>query len=150
MYRSVILTACAIVMLFGGAVQARAQLTMHAAADDPVAGWQRMDVEGRVVWVNPTPALTSADIQGAEPATDRNFGNFVKVIFTDAGATKMRELTTAQMDKPIAIVLDGKLMSAPKVRSVITRDGIITGKAPEGLSTEQVRRILTSVNQKLK
>src|SRR6266571_378922 len=149
MYRILTWTGCATVILFG-VLQAQAQFTMNAAAEDAVPGWQKMDVEGRAVWVNPTPALTSADLQGAEPASDRNYGNFVKVIFTDAGARKMRELTTAQMNKLIAMVLDGKLISAPKVRSVISNDGIITGKAPNGLSIEEVRRILTSVNQKHK
>jgi preprotein translocase subunit SecD len=146
MYRIFGLTGCAIVILFGSVLQA--QFAINAAAENPIPGWQKMDIEGRSVWVNPTPAITSADIQGAEPASDRNYGNFVKVIFTDAGARKMRELTTAQMNKPIAIVLDGKLISAPKVRSVISNEGIITGKAPNGLSIEEVRRILTSVNQK--
>ncbi len=148
MYRIFGLTGCAIVILFGSVLQAQAQFTINAAAEDSVPGWQKMDIEGRSVWVNPTPAITSSDIQGAEPATDRNYGNFVKVIFTDAGARKMRELTTAQMNKPIAIVLDGKLISAPRVRSVISNEGIITGKPPGGLSIEEVRRILTSVNQK--
>jgi preprotein translocase subunit SecD len=147
-YRIFSLTGCAIVILFGSVLQAQAQFTINAAAEDPVPGWQKMDIDGRSVWVNPTPAITSSDIQGAEPATDRNYGNFVKVIFTDGGAKKMRELTTAQMNKPIAMVLDGKLISAPKVRSVISNEGIITGKAPDGLSIEEVRRILTSVNQK--
>ena len=148
MYRIFGLTGAAIVILLGSALQAQAQFTINAAADDPVPGWQKMDIDGRSVWVSPTPAITSSDIQGAEPAADRKYGNFVKVIFTDAGAKKMRELTTAQMNKPIAIVLDGKLISAPKVRSVISNEGIITGKAPSGLSIEEVRRILTSVNQK--
>ena len=148
MYRIFGLTGCAIVILFGSVLQAQAQFTINAAAEDSVPGWQKMDIEGRSVWVNPTPAITSADFQGAEPAADRKYGNFVKVIFTDAGASKMRELTTAQMNKPIAIVLDGKLISAPRVRSVISNEGIITGKPPGGLSIEEVRRILTSVNQK--
>lgn len=148
MYRIFGLTGCAIVILFGSVLQAQAQFTINAAAENPIPGWLKMDIEGGSVWVNPAPGITSADIQGAEPAADRKYGNFVKVIFTDAGAKKMRELTTAQMNKPIAIVLDGKLISAPKVRSVISNEGIITGKPPGGLSIEEVRRILTSVNQK--
>ena len=76
-------------------LQAQARFTINAASDDPVAGWQKMDIDGRWVWVNPVPALTSADIHGAEPGTDRNFGNYVKVAFTNAGAKKMRDLTTA-------------------------------------------------------
>ena len=150
MHRTLTLILGIAAILFGIAVQAQAQFTMNAASDEAVPGWQKMEIEGRSVWVNPTPALTSADIQGAEPATDRNYGQFVKVIFTEAGARKMRELTTAQMNKLIAMMLDGKPISAPKVRSVISNDGIITGKPPAGLTTDEVRRILTSVNRNRK
>ena len=71
----------------------------------------------------------------------------MKVAFTNAGAKKMRDLTTAQMNKLIAMVLDGKVISAPGIRSVITSDGMITW-SPRGLKTEEVRRILTSVSQR--
>src|SRR5438552_14102236 len=119
MYRGLTLISCIAVILFGGVLQAQAQFSINAAAEDAVPGWQKMEIEGRSVWVNPTPALTAADIQGAEPAADRNYGQFVAVTFTDAGAQKMRDLSTAQMNKLIAMVLDGKVMMAPKVRSVI-------------------------------
>jgi preprotein translocase subunit SecD len=142
-----LLTLVAVSALLTGVLQAQVRFTINAASDDPVAGWQKMDIDGRSVWVNPAPALTSADIQGAEPGTDRNFGNYVKVAFTDAGAKKIRDLTTVQMNKLIAMVLDGKVISAPGVRSVITSDGMITW-SPRGLTTEEVRRILTSVNQR--
>jgi preprotein translocase subunit SecD len=141
----IILTA---VLLFAAIAPAQAQLTMNAASDDAVAGWRKMDIDGRAVWVNPVPAITASDIQGAEPATDRNYGQFVKVIFTESGTRKMQELSTAQMNKLIAIVLDQKVIMAPKVRSVMSSDCIITGKPPGGLTTDEVRRILTAVNQK--
>ena len=143
-----ILALIASLFLLGVVAQAQVRFTMNAASDDAVAGWQKMEIDGRSIWVSPTPALTSADIRGAEPASDRNYGNFVKVVFTDAGAKKMRDLSTAQMNKLIAMVLDGKVLSAPKVRSVISNEGIITGKRPDGLTTGEVRRILTSVNQR--
>ena len=91
MYRGLTLISCIAVILFGGVLQAQAQFTINAAAEDAVPGWQKMEIEGRAVWVNPTPALTSADIQGVQPATDTNYGNFVKVLFTDAGAIRPQE-----------------------------------------------------------
>ena len=147
MYRILSVVIVAAVIVFGGVLQAQSQFTMNAASDNAVPGWQKMEIEGRSVWVNPTPTLTAADIQGAEPAADRNYGQFVAVTFTDAGAQKMRDLSTAQMNKLIAMVLDGKVIMAPKVRSVINNTCIVTGKAPAGLTTDEVRRILTSVNQ---
>jgi preprotein translocase subunit SecD len=125
--------------LYGGILQAQARFTLNAASDEAVPGWPKMEIEGGSVWVNPMPALTSADIQGAEPATDRSYGQFVKVVFTDAGARKMRDLSTTQMNKLIAMVLDGKVIMAPKVRSVISKDCVVTGKPPAGLTTDEVR-----------
>lgn len=147
MYRilSVVIVAAAI--MFGGALQAQSQFTMNAASDEAVPGWQKMQIDDRSVWLNPMPALTAADIQGAEPASDRNSGQFVSLTFTEAGARKMRDLSTAQMNKLIAMVLDGKVIMAPRVRSVITNTCMVTGKPPAGLTTDEVRRILTSVNQ---
>jgi preprotein translocase subunit SecD len=59
----------------------------------------------------------------------------------------MRDLSTTQMNKLIAMVLDGKVIMAPKVRSVISKDCVVTGKPPAGLTTDEVRRILASVNR---
>jgi preprotein translocase subunit SecD len=148
MYRILNVLIVAAVMMFGGALQAQSKFTLNAASDEAVAGWQKMQIEDRFVWVNPTPALTAADIQGAEPGTNRDYGQFVAVTFTEAGARKMRDLSTAQMNKLIAMVLDGKVIMAPKVRSVMSDSCIVTGKAPAGLSTDEVRRILTSINRR--
>ena len=150
MHRIPVMIVVFCIAFFAGTVQARAQFTLNAASDEAVPGWQKMEIEARSVWVNPKPALTAADIQGAEPATNRNSGQFVTVVFTETGAQKMRELSTAQMNKLIAMVLDGKVIMAPRVRSVIGNTCVVTGKAPAGLTTDEVRRILTSINESKK
>ena len=43
------------------------------------------------------------------------------------GAQLMGKLTSGHQGEPMAIVLDGRVMSAPVIRSTITRNGIITG-----------------------
>src|SRR5438876_3213189 len=150
MYRSFTLIGCVALTLFGGVLQAQAQFTVNAAATDAVTGWQKMEVQGRAVWVNPTPAVTSVDIQGAQPRRGPDGRNTVAIVFSDAGAKKMRELTAAQINKPIAMVLDGKLIFAPTIRGEISKDAVVTGNGPNGLSLEEVQRILASVNQKQK
>jgi hypothetical protein len=103
-----LLTLIAVSALLTGVLQAQVRFTINAASGDPVAGWQKMDIDGRSVWVNPAPATDFSRHPRRGAGTDRNFGNYVKVAFTDAGARKMRDLTTAQMNKLIAMVLDGK------------------------------------------
>ena len=136
-------------VLFGGALQGQAQLAISAAADEAVPGWQKMaSPDGdRSVWVAPTPSLTSANIQRATPSADRNGQPAIAIVFTDAGATKMRELSAAQNNKLIAMVMDGKVIWAPKVRGEIGKDAMITGGGQNGLSAEDSQRILASINR---
>jgi preprotein translocase subunit SecD len=140
-------------ILFAGALQAQSQFSIHAASSEPVAGWQKMQLEDKMVWVNPIPALVSADVERAVPFKDPQGHNGVSTTFTEAGARKMRELSAAQMDKLVAMILDGKVIFAPLVRSVFPgpdRGAIVTGNGPTGLTVEQVQRILVSVNRSQK
>jgi preprotein translocase subunit SecD len=148
MRRTIAVTSAVIVALFLFLLQAQAQLSIHAASDQPVAGWNSMQADGHTLWVSPTVGLTSADILRAEPTTDSNGHGAVGVVLTDAGANKMRGLSKAQMNKLIAMVLDGKVIFAPKVRAEIGKEAKITGPASSGLPAEVVQRIVESVNKK--
>jgi preprotein translocase subunit SecD len=144
MYRWI--TAMFVAILFGAMAQTP-QFSIRAASSEPVAGWDRMELETRVVWVSPTVSLTSADIAKAEPITMTDGKKAIAVEFTDEGAGKMRRLSATQMDKLIAMVLDGKLIWAPLVRSEIGKQGMITGNGPNGLDDETIQRILSSVKR---
>jgi preprotein translocase subunit SecD len=69
-------------------------------------------------------------------------------VFNDSGTKKMTDLSHAQLNKLIAMVLDGKLIFAPKVRGEIGTQALITGKTPSGLPAEVAQRIVESVNKK--
>jgi preprotein translocase subunit SecD len=60
----------------------------------------------------------------------------------------MRDLSLAQMDKLVAMLLDGKVIFAPLIRSEISKEAQITGNDPSGLSASVVDRIVASVNRK--
>jgi preprotein translocase subunit SecD len=135
-----------LIILFAGVLQAQAQLSVRAASEEPVPGWERMQSEvDRPIWVSPTVSLTAADFESLQPATDANGRRFVAVVLTDAGAKKMRELSIAQLNKSIALVLDGKVIWAPKVRSEIGKEAEFTGNGPNGIAEELVQRIVQSI-----
>jgi len=52
----------------------------------------------------------------------------VTVDFNEAGAKRFAQITAANMGKRLAIVFDGKLLSAPTIRSVIRDKAVITGQ----------------------
>lgn len=150
MNRRGLFTACVAIILSAGALPAQGQFGIHAASAEAVPGWQKMVSEDRNVWVNPTPAVVSADIERALPVRDPTGHNSVTLVFTEAGAKKMRELSAAQINKLVAMILDGKVIFAPRITSVFPgpdRLAQITGNGPTGLTIEQVQRILVSVNR---
>src|SRR5215469_12363417 len=137
---------CMILLLSASVLQAQSQLSIHAASATPVEGWERMQVEhtSRFVWVAPTAALTANDIEQAEPVVPPDDGYRVIVItFTDEGAMKARDLSTAQRDKLIALVVDNKVVWAPTVKSEIAKESVLSGSTPMGLSQEEVERIMS-------
>lgn len=79
--------------------------------------------------VNAAVAVDGADLQNAQASTDPQSGNWV-VNFTlnSVGAREFADVTTDNVGKPFAIILDGKIISAPVIREPITGgSGQITG-----------------------
>ena len=141
--RSVVIYALIAVFLAGVFMQAQGALEIRAASTSEIAGWQRMPAPGGgSVWVSPTNALTTADIARGEPRTDANGQRTVGVVFTAEGARKMAQLSAAQTDQPIALLLDGKLVWAPVVRSSIEKEAVLSGVTPE-----VVQRVLASLKK---
>lgn len=63
--------------------------------------------------------LTGADLKTVFPGTDQYGKPSVNLEFTRTGAEKFANATQNSIGKPLAIVLDGKVISAPKVNSAI-------------------------------
>lgn len=73
-------------------------------------------------------ALTGADLKVAYPQVDEYGNPSVGFELNPEGAKIFADLTTRHIEKPIAILLDKKIISAPNVKTPITEGrGIITG-----------------------
>ncbi len=87
------------------------------------------DNPGQLVPVNAAVAVDGADLTGAQASTDPQSGQWV-VNFTlnSVGARNFGDVTSANVGKPFAIILDGKIISAPIIRTAITEgQGQISG-----------------------
>ncbi|MBI5699683.1 protein translocase subunit SecD [Candidatus Saganbacteria bacterium] len=72
--------------------------------------------------------LSGADLKLAYPQIDEYGNPSVGFELSGEGGKAFAELTTRHIEKPIAIVLDGRIISAPNVKTPITEGkGIITG-----------------------
>jgi len=93
--------------------------------------------DGQVVSERPIilkkTTLTGADLKMAYPQIDEYGNPCVGFELNPDGAKAFAELTSRHIEKPIAILLDKKIISAPNVKTPITEGkGIITGSfSPE-------------------
>jgi preprotein translocase subunit SecD len=141
--RSIVIIGLIVGLLASSFLSGQGSLEIRAASNTAVAGWQEMSLPGGGrVWVSTTNALTLADIARGEPRTDASGQRTVGVVFTADGARKMAALSAAQVDKPIALLLDGKVVWAPVVRGTIEKEAVLSGVTPE-----VVQRVLTSVKK---
>lgn len=109
------------------------QVTGQASSDqqDPGSGREVLpDAERKGVYyiLEDVPVVTGDDLVDARPATDQNGRPAVDFRFNTSGARAFGDYTARHIGEPFAIVLDGKVISAPVIQSHIAGgSGIITG-----------------------
>lgn len=64
--------------------------------------------------------MTGTDLKNAQDARNQQNQYVVNLEFSDEGAKKFADLTTKNVGKRIAILLDGEVLTAPNVREPIT------------------------------
>lgn len=88
--------------------------------------------------VTDTATVTGADLENARVVMmSENGYPSVSFTFNAEGAKKFGQLTGANLNKQLAIVLDNTIQSAPVVRARITKQGEITGS----FSAEEARSL---------
>jgi len=87
------------------------------------------DEKGVYYILDSVPVVTGEDLVNAQPDFDQNGRPAVAFRFNPSGARKFGDYTGENIGKPFAIVLDGKVISAPVIQAhIATGVGIITGR----------------------
>lgn len=86
------------------------------------------DEQGVYYIIDETPVVTGDDLTNAQPSFDQNNRPAVSFQFNVTGARLFGDYTAQHVGEPFAIVLDGKVISAPTIQTHIGGgSGIITG-----------------------
>jgi preprotein translocase subunit SecD len=72
-------------------------------------------------------AVTGKDLRNARQTVDENNQPAVGFTLNNDGAQRFGKVTSENVGKQLAIILDGRVQSAPRIESRITGDGRITG-----------------------
>ncbi len=106
------------------------------AVVDPTAGWDTTGLSGKQL------KRATADLQQGQSSISGG-SVVVRLEFNDEGKKLFGEITSKNVGKPIAIFLDGTIISAPTVQTAIT-DGtaIITGN----FNVDEAKKLATRLN----
>lgn len=106
-------------------------LVAEGAASEPLADNLKIVREAGLSepWrVERSPVLTERALEEARVGFDDQQRPVVDVLFTSAGGDAMHALTSANVGRQLAIVIDETLLSAPTIRGPIRRRGTISGR----------------------
>ena len=131
---AVIFTTALTAAGFSGDQTVKHTFEVRLASHEKVEGWKRVPGPGpekTPVWISPEVALTNADIARAWPQLDAG-GFCVGFMLTEEGSLKLARLTKSHIGENVAIMVDGRIMSAPKIMDEITGGrAVINGKFTE-------------------
>jgi len=83
---------------------------------------------GRKIYLHQETILTNSDIALAQVVPGNTASTFgVAVSLTRDGASKIFSATQGHIGKPMAILVDGQVLTAPTVRAAISTTGLISG-----------------------
>src|SRR4029077_2654003 len=81
----------------------------------------------RYYLVDTRAAVTGRDLRSARPSLDENGAPSVNFTLTGEGGRTFGDGTAANIGRPLAIVLDGKVRSVARIDNRISIDGTIHG-----------------------
>ena len=116
--------------------------------DEPAEGLTPMVAVSSdvTIYVSDEVVLTNEDIRSATARRSDEMGPSVFVRLTEEASERFGDATEAMINKKLAILLDGEVVSAPVVRSRITTSVQITGD----FSEEEAERIADGLNASTK
>ena len=123
----------------------RVQLEFRPASYDQTPGMTENAVKGSTqkVYLSEQVLLSNEDVASAR-ATKTPYAANVEITFTRDGTRRFALVTEQNLMKPIAIVVDGEVLSAPIVREKITgARAIISGD----FTIEEATRIASGIRK---
>jgi len=95
---------------------------MEVVKGDPKRG------QGGLYLVDKIASITGKDLRSVRRSVDEWNNPAVSFTLNSDGARRFEKVTSENIGKPLAIILDGKIQSAPTINGRISESGIIQGR----------------------
>ncbi|HEY2586173.1 MAG TPA: M56 family metallopeptidase [Tepidisphaeraceae bacterium] len=101
-------------------------------------------VSGKSYRFRKDSVLSEADVKAAREERSQNGELAVDVEFTDAGAAKILAVTSANLNRRMAILFDGRVLSMPVIRAAISRAAVITSGF-NGMTPKEAKALVEAI-----
>lgn len=114
------------------------EITQEMAMKYPLGGVQALGADPKKT------NLSGSDLKQTSVGYDPNDGKpVVQLQFTSEGVKKFADITSRNVGKPVAIILDNAVISYPTVQAaILTGDAVISG----GFTVDQAKALSTQLN----
>ena len=111
------------------AVLAAVRFEVRLAEEQPVPGLVVAQIgnSGRLIYLHPEIVVSNDDIVESSVVDEGGGPVSIAVRFEPAGAERMRQATQGHVGRPLAILIDGRVVMAPTLRAPISDSAMITG-----------------------
>jgi preprotein translocase subunit SecD len=82
---------------------------------------------GRLIYLHPEIVVNNDDIAESSLVDEGGGRVAIAVRFEPAGAERMRQATKGHIGRPLAILIDGRVVMAPTLRGPVSDSAMITG-----------------------
>ena len=123
------LATCGLSLVHAADPQAKVKVEIRRAENKPAEGLVEAVVQGtdRKVYLRKQTDLTNEDIASARAIDSKDTGPAVEITFTKDGQKKATKVSEAHQDKPLAILVDGKVIAALTVKTKLGEKVLVTG-----------------------
>jgi preprotein translocase subunit SecD len=112
----------------GTAVHAAVRFEVRLAEEQPVPGLivAQIGNSDRLIYLHPEIIVNNDDIAESS-VVDQGAAVAIALKFEPAGAERMRQATQGHVGRPMAILIDGRVVMAPTLRGPVSDSAMITG-----------------------
>lgn len=125
-------------------VQAAVRFEMRLAEERPGPGLREAKVSdsGRSVWLHDQALITNSDIVAAKVIAGEKASEYdVDLKFSPAASEKIQAATSKHVNRPVAMLIDGRVIAAPVVRDAMTNSAVVSGH----FTRTQAQRIVNGI-----
>ncbi len=105
------------------------------------SGWTPVNLQTGVLYVNPQPVITRADLSGIQAGSNKDGEGLLALELNDAGKKKVADITNKNPGKRLALVVGRTMMAAPGYTTPVTTGHLVFAVGTEENATAAARAI---------